>query len=493
MPFRVMDLIDMPELGTRFLSGEQGQEKIVRWAHVCELADPSEWLGEGDLLMTTGIGIPTDADAQKHYILSLSKAGLAGVTIGENMQAPENIDALKQQAADSGFPLMMTDYDVPFATVTRAVIDANRKEEFERRNSITRVYVSARMAIEGLNLQELLQRLEKDIQATLILVDPIRLTPYLSRSAPLTPDLYRVLQRQLPDSLDRQSMVRRYVVENGEVLSVALPTQHRCVLLVRREQNHWLDYSLLQHVAAVLSIAMERMHVDSERALRMGSELLDDLLQQRLSPLQVGKRLERFAIPLKSARLGIVRSTKLSLSECHLQNEQLGIACLMRPQGDEVVLLIADSDTAALQKILGERLGLSSLVEDPERFPELLREARLAWTHSSVEQPIIVYAQIADKLPWLVQSLDEANQTFRQVLGALHDYDQEQGATLLTTLRVFLEQNRSWKTAAEALHIHKTTLIYRVKRIESITGRSLYRTEDVAVLWLALQAKEVIG
>ena len=35
-------------------------KNTVLWAHVCELADPTQWLGEGDLLMTTGIGIPAE-------------------------------------------------------------------------------------------------------------------------------------------------------------------------------------------------------------------------------------------------------------------------------------------------------------------------------------------------------------------------------------------------------------------------------------------------
>ena len=55
---RVRDLIAIPELRSRLLSGAQGLDHKVRWAHVCELPDPTEWLGEGDVLMTTGLGIP---------------------------------------------------------------------------------------------------------------------------------------------------------------------------------------------------------------------------------------------------------------------------------------------------------------------------------------------------------------------------------------------------------------------------------------------------
>ncbi|MCG4788270.1 helix-turn-helix domain-containing protein, partial [Roseburia faecis] len=66
--------------------------------------------------------------------------------------------------------------------------------------------------------------------------------------------------------------------------------------------------------------------------------------------------------------------------------------------------------------------------------------------------------------------LDEAERTFRNVLGPLADYDSQQNTQLLHTLQVFLQHNRSWLAAAAQLHVHKQTLVYRMRRIEEITG-----------------------
>lgn len=79
------------------------------------------------------------------------------------------------------------------------------------------------------------------------------------------------------------------------------------------------------------------------------------------------------------------------------------------------------------------------------------------------------------------------------MLGALHDYDQANGTYLLHTLQVFLEENRSWVNAAQRLHVHKQTLVYRARRIEAISGRSLDSTADVATFWFALQSARVLG
>ncbi|MNE70644.1 Purine catabolism regulatory protein [compost metagenome] len=79
------------------------------------------------------------------------------------------------------------------------------------------------------------------------------------------------------------------------------------------------------------------------------------------------------------------------------------------------------------------------------------------------------------------------------MLGRLAEYDKTQHASLLHTLRIFLSNNRSWVNTALKLHIHKQTLVYRVRRIEEITGRSLDSTDDVSILWFALKAADLAG
>ncbi|RFQ34947.1 PucR family transcriptional regulator, partial [Pseudomonas sp. ATCC 13867] len=127
------------------------------------------------------------------------------------------------------------------------------------------------------------------------------------------------------------------------------------------------------------------------------------------------------------------------------------------------------------------------------RAAEALREARLALAHACAARPLVDYAEARTEQPWLPGSLDEALRVHRNVLGLLADYDQQQGAQLQRTLRVFLAHNRSWQKAAQELNVHKQTLVYRIRRIEEICGRSLDSTEDVAVLWIALRAAEIAG
>ena len=55
-------------------------------------------------------------------------------------------------------------------------------------------------------------------------------------------------------------------------------------------------------------------------------------------------------------------------------------------------------------------------------------------------------------------------------LEILKKYDQEHGSQLMETLRCYLTHERALLKTAELLDIHRTTLLYRIRRIEELTG-----------------------
>jgi PucR family transcriptional regulator, purine catabolism regulatory protein len=79
-----------------------------------------------------------------------------------------------------------------------------------------------------------------------------------------------------------------------------------------------------------------------------------------------------------------------------------------------------------------------------------------------------------------------------RILGPLIAYDAGHATDYLNTLRAVLEHDRSWQLAAQALHIHKQTLGYRIRKIEQLTGRGITRTEHLAEWWFALRAQDLL-
>ena len=77
-----------------------------------------------------------------------------------------------------------------------------------------------------------------------------------------------------------------------------------------------------------------------------------------------------------------------------------------------------------------------------------------------------------------------------ETLGALAD-DDEQNARLRDTLRVFLQENGSYKTTAERLTLHKNTVQYRVRKAEESLRRPI--SQDRLHIELALLASQWLG
>ena len=95
--------------------------------------------------------------------------------------------------------------------------------------------------------------------------------------------------------------------------------------------------------------------------------------------------------------------------------------------------------------------------------------------------------------PFMPRSLSESQRAVEHVLGSIPDYDATHGSRLVASLYTWLSHDRSWQKPADALHVHRQTLVYRMRRVEELTGRRLDSSKDLAELWLALQAAEASG
>jgi DNA-binding PucR family transcriptional regulator len=100
---------------------------------------------------------------------------------------------------------------------------------------------------------------------------------------------------------------------------------------------------------------------------------------------------------------------------------------------------------------------------------EALLARRVHQLRSDGRQPTCIrFSEVALEV-MLTQSRDEARHFVAQQLGGLAAEDTSV-ARLRETLRVFLEENGSFQSAAARLGVHKNTVAYRVRRAEELLG-----------------------
>lgn len=76
------------------------------------------------------------------------------------------------------------------------------------------------------------------------------------------------------------------------------------------------------------------------------------------------------------------------------------------------------------------------------------------------------------------------------VLAPLHTYDAAHGGDLVHTLEVYLYAGGNASQAAETLFLHRSGMLYRLRRIEALCGVRLDCFEDRVALELAILAWE---
>lgn len=120
---------------------------------------------------------------------------------------------------------------------------------------------------------------------------------------------------------------------------MALPSLTACEILATG--GDLIDYGLLHHLVAVLGIELERLLVENERSLRLGSELLDDLIQSRLPEQAALDRLAQLNCPAQQSCLASARPTTEPVADWRQRLRRQGVELLVRSQANELIVLLA--------------------------------------------------------------------------------------------------------------------------------------------------------
>lgn len=495
MALTVDQLVAMPDLATRVVSGLGGLDRSIGWAHVCELPDPWSWIGRGDLLMTTGLGVPGSPDEQVRYVESLAAAGVAAVAIGEDMHAPPLTAPMVTASDVLGLPVLLTRRDIPFIALARSVATASQREEQARIDQTVRVYELLRQSsVHEMRLEELLGSLEQVMACRLVAADAVTGRPLVPGDE-VPSGLLADVERWGSHARDEQPVVLSG--HAGDSVGVLVPGPRPALLVATVVDSPLPDATVLRHAAAVTALQQTWAFAERERGRRLGATLLAQLVDDQLDgPLARSHLGERGLAGRTLVVAACARAEVDAHEELHHLHHVLGDAgvehLMLYRRGTTYVLLPADPE--ALGSLIGGlpagwAVGVSDALDDPLLARAAQREAR--WALSRARERGLPVMRHSDGLAgsmFLPGRREDGVEAARRILGVVLDYDQERGTQLTRSLQAFLEENRSWQRAAARLHVHKQTLVYRMSRVEELSGRSLSSTADVAELWLALRS-----
>ena len=498
------------------LAGSSGVDKrMVRWPSV------HEWPLEGfvrseELILTTASG----CDARRLYDMVRQAIGVGAAALAVALHpdtAPQHVPQEVLDLADAhDLPVLELPWSVHFADIVRNVVDILTERHFagSGQREMHREFIDAVLA--GTGVEAIANALEKLIDRPVLLLNadlrPVACSPGGHAHVEAV--------QQARGQLDVDAIVRVRALLGGtgmrwlpsvEMLGLgaarvsAVPAQgERLAYLVvvdaSGEAPPPLTERAVDHagVACALQLLQEQARRTAREELR--AAWLWDLVLDVAGSGDLQVRAELFEMSLEahwwlavasfSERQDALSAATTIEGSCAgvitaLRAHELLVLSPERAQDTEHALLNLLKDAP-----LGGRWGLSAqavaLAELAGAYQRALVAQRLTQTlgMSAVGDPRELGAFM------MLGRLSEdtaAVAAAREAMAGLLQYDRLTERSLIKTLDVFLREHGNTSSTARALYFNRSSLMYRLRKIESLTGRCLDHPDDRFILELSLR------
>ena len=275
-----------------------------------------------------------------------------------------------------------------------------------------------------------------------------------------------------------------------------------------------LDYLVAEQGALVCAVEMARAKAVREAEKRLKGDLLTALLQENITPRDANLWIQSMGLDLTHTHtaLRFAWNSPSPPSRRRLETlingevAHLGLKVLVRSMETELVCF-CQINPGQSRPDNALALGEAVLERGKQEYPEIPMSCGVGspapdlgtWRDSfrQAGQALEMARRLRERRPLYFPDLSVYRlllqleyhpelQTFKQeILGPLLAY--EGGGELLRTLEAYFENNGNLSQAAEALYIHRNTLIYRMERIAEISGLDLDNTETRLAVQLALR------
>jgi purine catabolism regulator len=459
---------------------------------VLDTEEPTRWLEGGELVISAGEHFPTEPIAQARYLERLMERGIAGIAFPEEFI--EKISSKARAAADSGsLPVFSVSSDVSYQEIVRAVAAGNTVGAQRRLMTQVRVFGS------------LQSRSSQDVATAELLATVADIAGYdlfgatndggaLLPGLDLPPD---GIGARLPRVFDRT-----VTVDGAYVLPVAVGGRIMGYVVAKeRAAGAGGGLVSVQYVATIVGLEVERVLLASRAKAAHRATLLSGMLAGEL-----GARVVSRVLTAEGFDSGTVVVTALSgangdrpsHAECLSAQDLLALTASPYMLTEEDHVYVLTSDEAPVRSLLDGyptlRGGLSAPFSSAGDFALARRQALIAvHTALRLDERLVLYGPNLRHLVSLPADRATLAALAESVLGPLHEYDRKHHNALVDSLRCYLQHDRQLAHAAEALMVHRNSLLHRLRRIEQLTGRRLTDISCQTEFWLALEAERLLS
>jgi purine catabolism regulator len=503
VPATLTQLLARTELGLRLLTpaGPDALDRPIPWAHSSELADPTPFLSEGQVLLVTGT--PDDVDP---YVARLVAHGITALGFGTEVVRDGTPDALVEACIRQGLPLFEVPYRTPFIAIARFIADRVAADAYARSTWALRASRAISLAALrpdalGSALAELARQLGHPVALVGVTGSVDRVFPANALDADARASLSAAARPLLRAGRRAGSTAQVGHVGRSQE-SFALQTlgaagRLRGILAVGGDTLDQAAQQVVTGVVALAGLALEQTRATDAARARLRTAVWHALLAGDLTTATSVAEPVIGTLPDGRVRVALFTGAAVDTAAEWLELHPAGF---FARHGDDLVVMLeatppppAQSDTAAevegsavqLPADLAARFHLRGGVSAPATIDTLaaaLAQATASRDRTTAEAPVSAFDDLAGGGMLALLQTEDARAVAAASLAPLTG-----DPTMLTTLRTWLDHNGVFDAAARDLGIHRHTLRARVAEAERLLGRDLAPFPARADLYAALQ------
>ncbi len=515
------------------VAGHAGLDRIVESVNMMDAPDIVEWIRRHQLLVTTLYNVKDHLEVLTRLIPDLIRAGCSGLAV-KCRYVPVIPKFMVKQANESAFPLIELPLDVPLGVIsheiTRILLSRDEHSD-DRATDLERLWDSV---MTDTGPEAVAAYLARYWKGPVALYGQDRNLLALSPSG-MPQALFHTLLDEVGALWDRTGRLDVHAwTLHGHVVEKLPLIEHRFyygdVVVIDRIRT-------VGDVMEVAARAVSAFYLKKYLQHRIWSQHRQRLVRQLIEPEHKEMRgnssydeCASLAWPcdfLRATTYGVAVGVMESVSspgrlgnhwhQAHsLQEEVLmrleqnlgerGWRTLGSVIGGELVLLVAgtsgpEPDIAPQHRLAGDLSGFASKLSDlyaiRMRFALGSFYSSSRHIHDSYHEaqetlktgtntPISHYRPHGVKKFLQQMPATERNRFVDTVLGSLLSLPPADRDLMLRTLKTFLDSQNQVTDAAKALFVHRNTVLYRLRKLEELLGRSFDNADDVLAMRLAL-------
>ena len=508
------------------VSGEDGLDREVRWAHAGDAPNLAQQMQGGEFLLTTGLGVGKDAAAQRRFVNELKDRDIAILVLELGQVFAEAPSALIKQSREVGLTVAVLHREVPFVEATEAInhrLMDSHLQDAKLADELQRHFTS--LMLDGAGIPEVLGALAASIDNPLILE---REGGELLYHAPHSHDSSEVLSAW--------DMVNRDLPGAPESVHVEVPgagvdPHSKLVAIALRGSILPVTRTAMERAADLLALVTLQSRQEEILIARERGNMLARFLDTDLAESEISRQVDAmgfprrvpYLLPCVLAATGPGRAPRASAAALwssvwrqvkkELDGRRIPVLGGLMPSAHELGMvvglatpkqreeradLLADLFATALEREIGSKTaGLLFVGEASGNWSRAIRSLREV--AEAARTPRVNAGSWYDatdpdleRLLWALRDSNEMQSFILRRIGPLIEHDKDRSAMLTHTLETFLESGGNKTETARKLHLERQSLYHRLDRIEKILGSSLEDEDTRLGLHIALRARRLI-